>query len=345
MELLSCVIEALDWNYIAEGNANIVLKNTDNNLALRLRKITNTLNYDKNDSSKKVGSLISLEEEQVFFHEIICSYFKENQKYLNIPTLVPLSEGFVKALASLIEEKRQNYRKNKQLKMKSQKAVVMPFLGFFDCDILSAENKNFISVEIKPKWGFLPFSKWISPENDFKKSICRFCLHQSLKLKKGTIDDISQYCPLDLFGDCKCKLTMALESLLRTPQNNIKIMINGKLVESSKLEKFHNYHNICEIISEIFVADSRESVEFETKIHSKQLCSNSKFKGHAKNCVELGHGGIINILKTLQSLDKHDIEYIGLKFKEILEDSIFKEEDFLDYQSCLLYTSPSPRDS
>jgi len=334
MELSNYDIETLDWNYFAEGNANIILKNIEYKLALRLRKTAT--NQPKDESfCRKVATLISLEEEEAYFYEIIFNYFKGNERYLNKPTLVSLSESFVKFLASLIEGKRPGKRKSKQLEIRCQAAVVMPFLGYFDCNILSKENKNFISVEIKPKWGFLPFSKFISVQNSFKKSICRFCLHQHLKVKKGTVKDFSQYCPLDLFGDCKCKIIMALESLLRTPQNNIKTMMNGILIESSELEKFHIHHNICEILSEIFVEDSRELVGINTKTFSKELCLYSKFKRHSNDCVELGPGGIINLLKTLQCLDNYDIEYIGLKFKDILKESEFNEEDFLDYRSKL----------
>uniref|UniRef100_A0A1S3Y6U6 Inositol-pentakisphosphate 2-kinase n=2 Tax=Nicotiana TaxID=4085 RepID=A0A1S3Y6U6_TOBAC len=42
-----------------------------------------------------------------------------------------------------------------------------------------------ISVEIKPKCGFLPHSEFIAEDNAIKKSVTRFQMHQALKLNQG----------------------------------------------------------------------------------------------------------------------------------------------------------------
>ena len=54
-------------------------------------------------------------------------------------------------------------------------------------------------------------------------------MHQHLKLKEGVIKGISDYCPLDLFSGDLTRIHKALYSLLHSPQNNLKVYIDGDL--------------------------------------------------------------------------------------------------------------------
>ncbi|KAJ9674773.1 hypothetical protein PVL29_023980 [Vitis rotundifolia] len=87
-----------------------------------------------------------------------------------------------------------------------------------------------ISVEIKPKCGFLPFSRFIAEGNAIKKSVTRFRMHQILKLHQQEIAQISEYEPLDLFSGSKEKIHKAVKALFTTPQNNFRVFLNGSLI-------------------------------------------------------------------------------------------------------------------
>ena len=145
-------IECLEWQYHAEGNANIIVKNQEDNLALRIRKYAKV---QETSHSKKVGSLLSLEQEQVFLEHISATFFKDQKQYLSLHTPVYLSKDFLVKLLNKIDLKRPEYRKTKSISLESQTCVLMPFIGQFNPEkpILSS---LFVSVEIKPKWGFIP---------------------------------------------------------------------------------------------------------------------------------------------------------------------------------------------
>lgn len=68
-----------------------------------------------------------------------------------------------------------------------------------------------------------------NPLSKAEKVMCRHCIQQYQKLRMGKVKEISQFCPIQLFGDSKSQLT-ALMALLQTPQNNFVFRVNGEHV-------------------------------------------------------------------------------------------------------------------
>lgn len=169
----------------------------------------------------------------------------------------------------------------------------------YSCFLLSGALKNdfCISVEIKPKCGFLPLSEFIASENTIKRSVTRFKMHQALKLHQGKISEISAYDPLDLFSGSSERVRKAIKGLFMTPQNNFRVFLNGSLIlgalggnaDTTSCDVGETFENALECV--IQAADGQRTQCFLDLI-SKTIFSS----------------GLLNKVLEVQKLDNIDIE-------------------------------------
>jgi len=68
------------------------------------------------------------------------------------------------------------------------------------------------------------------PRNSPHPHVCNFCLKQHHKLASGLVKFPSKYCPLDLFSGDSQRMMFAVEALLASPQNNLRIFRDGRLM-------------------------------------------------------------------------------------------------------------------
>eukprot|EP01018_Ginkgo_biloba_P008467 Gb_08527 [translate_table: standard] len=143
--------------------------------------------------------------------------------------LIRVSKGFLEALEESICNQRPAWRiEAAKIDLQSDFALLIS-----DHSLFLQGPYNFspcISIEIKPKCGFLPCSRFISAGNHMKKCVSRFAMHQCLKLAQGQISCISKYSPLDLFSESRDRIHAAINGLFETPQNNLRIFLNGSLI-------------------------------------------------------------------------------------------------------------------
>ena len=75
--------------------------------------------------------------------------------------------------------------------------------------------------ELKPKCGFLPTSPLMDPRTaQLKRRHSSYVMQQRLKMKGGSIQEVSGYDPLDLFSGRRDRISSALSALAQCPQNN-----------------------------------------------------------------------------------------------------------------------------
>lgn len=196
------------WQYINEGNAHIVVELLETNYVLRLIK----------EGEKPV------QEEHI----------KASVDFVNL-VMVPLSENYLYGVSetvvipeSILPEicsELQVFRPKKRLikSTLSQFAIKVANLS-----IVSPKCKSNYCVEIKPKEGFLSSSLKMH-------SKCYFCLKQHLKIQNKDISETSEYCPLDLFSGDRKRMKLALQNMIKNPQNNFKLFKNGTIMYNDKL--------------------------------------------------------------------------------------------------------------
>ncbi|CAN6722254.1 unnamed protein product [Malus baccata var. baccata] len=144
-------------------------------------------------------------------------------------TRVPVSREFLESVEKNVISQRPASRVD-ATKVDTQSDTVLLMSDHSLFPRVTQEVEPCISVEIKPKCGFLPSSKFIDEGNSIKRSITRFRMHQALKFHDGEVSEYSEYDPLDLFSGSKDRIHKAIKDLFSTPQNNFRVFLNGSLI-------------------------------------------------------------------------------------------------------------------
>ncbi|OVA00539.1 Inositol-pentakisphosphate 2-kinase [Macleaya cordata] len=245
MEVLVVSLEekdAIDWIYRGEGAANIVLGYTGSSpifvgKVIRIQKVPRS-----RQQCKIVTSVFSIHENILWKDSIdlVSCTSKENAGQLFVlNVMIPLlgsehvdagvhvlvSREFLEAVEHNILCQRPAWRVHTaKVNIFCDSALLISDHSVFP------EGKNYLCFREQPKWGFLPCSRFIAEGNALKRSISRFRMHQVLKLHLGEISRLSEYDPLDLFSGSSERINKAIKSLFTTPQNNLRIFLNGSLI-------------------------------------------------------------------------------------------------------------------
>ncbi|KAK6938851.1 Heavy metal-associated domain, HMA [Dillenia turbinata] len=154
-----------------------------------------------------------------------------------------------------------------------------------------------ISVEIKPKCGFLPSSTFIPEANCIKCSATRFRMHQVLKLQRQEVSQISEYNPLDLFSGSMDRIQKAIKALFTTPQNNFWVFLNGSLI-------FGSLGGVSDGTS--FVDQNSFEDAIKTLFHSEKGLRTTDFLKLVSEAMYKSK--VLDRLLEVQKLDDYDIE-------------------------------------
>ncbi|KAJ1327312.1 hypothetical protein BSLG_010654 [Batrachochytrium salamandrivorans] len=212
IDMLSLGTEPLQ--VVGEGNANVVVTTTGcsgvpSHQVLRLTKVSAARNNTSFNASDKLR----------FQTYATCLLF--GSALLPKLAIVPVTPDSLTRISTQIAPLRSPSRKHRSIDLSCTHAMLMEntLVALGDGPISS------FAIEIKPKWGFQPL--------EAQGNMCRFCAHQILKSRQtGGVP--SQYCPLLLFSSSKDHIEEAIRSLLKTPNNNIKLFAEGGPVEYSQ---------------------------------------------------------------------------------------------------------------
>ncbi|KAG8632393.1 inositol-pentakisphosphate 2-kinase [Manihot esculenta] len=239
--------DAADWVYRGEGAANLVLAYAGSS-PLFNGKVTRIQKIARNGSSHCLDDhTVLTEHERLLWRELEeleSSPTKELAELLYVrhvmsPLLGPkhvdagmhvlVSKEFLETIEKKVSCQRPAWRVDAaKINTECDFVLIMTDHSLFPNGVRNAGPC--ISVEIKPKCGFLPLSRFMAERNVIKRSTTRFRLHQVLKLSQHEILEFSQYDPLDIFCSSKERIHKAINDLYNTPQNNFRVFLNGSII-------------------------------------------------------------------------------------------------------------------
>lgn len=122
-------------------------------------------------------------------------------------------------------------------------------------------------------------------------------------MKRGSVSILSHYCPLDLFSGCHLRQRKAIENLLETPQNNLRIFKNLKLVYGE--EKRISFTNV-------FSNDINTNFEQKVQLNLTNLCNSGGDEKHELNEEEYKKQHLLHEQRenTDTDIDTGDLKFI-----------------------------------
>ncbi|KAF8091853.1 hypothetical protein N665_0433s0020 [Sinapis alba] len=219
-------------------------------------------------------------------------------KHIDAGVRVSVSKEFLESVDKKVTKQRPTWRVNAaNVDTTHDSALLLNDHSLFSLGI-SSGGGDCLSVEIKPKCGFLPTSRFISEENNLKRSVSRFKMHQLLKLEQNEISEVSEYDPLDLFSGSKDRVSEAIKALYSIPQNNFRVFLNGSLVlggsgESTGRTSPETAHAFEDALKG-FIQSSDDGLRTKCFL---QLVSDTVYDS-----------GVLDKLLQVQKLDRLDIE-------------------------------------
>ncbi|KAF9482829.1 inositol-pentakisphosphate 2-kinase [Pholiota conissans] len=222
-----------DWKYVSEGGATIVFSYTRSahsdfdGMVLRLRKIS----LKKSATEGPDNACGEEPDDPTIEYQTKCMQGLIPPEHLPRLQTVHLDRSWLEELSRLHNSTRpENRRAKDEIDLKRKKGVLAT-------DLVGG---NWLAVEIKPKWAFLPSPIHLSEETrSIKTQTCRFCMHSHLRAR-GSQEEITNYCPLDLFSGDKTRILKAIHDLWdawvasNATVNNLKIFARGKFVTPSE---------------------------------------------------------------------------------------------------------------
>lgn len=162
-------------------------------------------------------------------------------------------------------------------------------------------------AEIKPKWGLLPQpGATRDAGDDPRAAVCRYCMHQRLKMRAGKVALRSDYCPIDLFSDDPARQRRALRSLTRVPQNNFRLFCGG---------------------APAFTAESVPAADRAPEAYTdalKLVLEGTPFDGAPPVFLDAlrrvtNHLNVLTAVRAVQQLDQHGVANACATFRGALE--------------------------
>lgn len=183
--------------------------------------------------------------------------------------------------------------------------------------LIGVPLQSTVCLEIKPKFGSILRCDTIDNDTHryLKHSRSRYSLHQTLKLRQGSIAAKSEYDPLDLFSGDARRMHASLVALLKHPQNNLTVFIGGERMPSKET----TYMKICEAMVGVTPSDIVTSMDMLASLVSRILLQED----------------VLQKILAVQSKCSHDVQAVETMLDTLLSDAPLTTDDVDRYLSIL----------
>ncbi|KAJ2665345.1 hypothetical protein IWW48_000234 [Coemansia sp. RSA 1200] len=252
-------LDSLDWTYSGEGNANILFAYTGTDPKLRgwmLRLLKCSCADNRPTVSVEQKQILEqanakwLQERMLYTTKVIGSLIGD--EYILPQRQAAVTSTFLCQLNAVSEHHRPKYRLDKQIDV-DQTTAILTRNGH---QVSSVQNAHSITVEIKPKWGFLPTSRFIAENMATSKRVCHFCMKQH---SQADIDQNGIFCSLDLFSGDHARVSHAVDCLALSKHCKLRIFVDGHPISSDHnaldTSKVPEWDRLKETVVEIVATD------------------------------------------------------------------------------------------
>ncbi|KAJ3287684.1 hypothetical protein HK104_008489 [Borealophlyctis nickersoniae] len=253
------------WTYKAEGNANLVLSYTGSNPlfhghVLRLRK-----EDVKASALREKQRPFTVEYDEAYHQNVIAPLL--GKQYVGDANLLAVTQDFLRSISHAVNPSRPEGRRGKNVDLTEKFAALMTdHTVMHKSAVINSsadtciELPSTLSVELKPKWGFLPAASG----DALKLRTCRYCMHQYYKIQHDAAHSVNNFCPLDLYSGDANRMREGFNVLGKNPQNNLKVFLDGVLRDLTEdsteklLDAFfsgHGYNGLVALLTTILAKD------------------------------------------------------------------------------------------
>lgn len=352
VEITYFTMDASEWLYIGEGGKHAIFSYRGdekewNGRVLRIPKdVLSAAPNHHYASNVYVYPNIHTDGTDVYMENVVKPLMKQ---YIDIPKVIQLEYKFLTELRDrtlsegvIAQSRRDDWTRSPSEACSIPKTPPVAKLLWNYREMKMDSCVGSICMELKPKAGYTACSPLVHPSRRIKYRKTRFEILQQLHcngfISKGWSDDTprvrSLYNPLDLFSGNVKTVKKALDDLVTTPQNNLRIcMGDGFLLAHDKTEDNALYNKALGLISCIDESqtDSQAKDEFFDLVTTlaSQILVQEKIleKLHSLQRLDIiDADGAILIYERLRELcgDQAD-DLLDSAFS--LQESTLKEED------------------
>ncbi|KAJ1659315.1 hypothetical protein IWQ61_001583 [Dispira simplex] len=328
------LLDPKHWRYKNEGNANVIFSSTCkdwqcSHLALRVRK-SSSLNESRSPSpTTQFGEETYLSSIQ-YANQVIAPLV--GPEYIVPMRAYRVTELFLKDLEAQSRLSRPDYRAHQSIDLTQEEVILTVDLTSHSRISWKSQARlgvgsswKVMAVEIKPKWGFLPLSPFLSPDSE-KRRTCRFCMKRHYDQRVGKsfspdsplsvcsfegIAEKNHFCPLDLYSVDPNRISRALGALYVSSRNNFRLFNSDGVVLQSDKWSTH----VCKFFEPLLHRSENSQVADSLRVNNVDHRGNEDGPLHRLLTpvlqYVLQHDPALTRLKTWQAwLDYWDIEIL-----------------------------------